>query len=198
MRSRGSPRCSSSHVSWPSFWGSFPSFHTERRRHHPESSKRLRSPCAARSRRADRDHATDVGRLRLLFFNTLSFLQSVQVLDVGALLLHSVQRRRTILTVPWLVEFLSMMDGVGPLLPCYKTALGTLLLLYRSVIHYVNDLFLEVDFLYFQRLNMFDVTFRRMLLGRGGEMCYLNKLLMVSVLGWLFQVGFCLQCNSQI
>lgn len=133
-----------------------------------------------------------------MFFNTLSFLQSVQVLDVGALLLHSVQRRRTILTVPWLVEFLSMMDGVGPLLPCYKTALGTLLLLYRSVIHYVNDLFLEVDFLYFQRLNMFDVTFRRMLLGRGGEMCYLNKLLMVSVLGWLFQVGFCLQCNSQI
>lgn len=31
---------------------------------------------------------------------------------------------------------------------------------------------------------------RRMLLGRGGEMCYLNKLLMVSVLGWLFQVSF--------
>ncbi len=27
-----------------------------------------------------------------------------------------------------------------------------------------------------------------MLLGRGGEMCYLNKLLMVSVVGWLFQV----------
>lgn len=31
---------------------------------------------------------------------------------------------------------------------------------------------------------------RRMLLGRGGEMCYLNKLLMLSVLGWLFQVIF--------
>lgn len=142
MRSRGSPRCCSSHVSWQSFWGSFPSFHTEHRRRHPESSKRLPSPCAARSRRADRAHATDVGRLRLLFFNTLFFLQSVQVLDVGALLLHSVQRRRTILTVPWLVEFLSMLDGVGPLLPCYKTALGTLLLLYRSVILYVNYLFL--------------------------------------------------------
>lgn len=27
-----------------------------------------------------------------------------------------------------------------------------------------------------------------MLLGRCGEMCYLNKLLMLSVLGWLFQV----------
>lgn len=27
-----------------------------------------------------------------------------------------------------------------------------------------------------------------MLLGRSGEMCYLNKLLMLSVLGWLFQV----------
>lgn len=32
------------------------------------------------------------------------------------------------------------------------------------------------------------VVSRRMLLGRCGEMCYLNKLLMVSVLGWLFQV----------
>lgn len=80
---------------------------------------------------------------RLAFcLNALSTLQSVQVLDVGALLLHSVQRRRTILTVPWLVEFLSMLDGVGPLLPCYKTALGTLLLLYRYVIRFDNHPFL--------------------------------------------------------
>ncbi|XP_051251227.1 codanin-1 [Dicentrarchus labrax] len=85
--------------------------------------------------------------------------KSVPVLDVCAVLSNSVKRRRTILTVPWLVEFLSMLDCVGPLLLCYRTALGTLLLLYR-----------------------------RMLLGRCGEMCYLNKLLMVSVLGWLFQI----------
>lgn len=83
----------------------------------------------------------DVERLASCL-NTLPILQSVQVLDVGALLLHSVQRRRTILTVPWLVEFLSMLDGVGPLLPCYKTALGTLLLLYRYAIHFDNYLFL--------------------------------------------------------
>lgn len=55
------------------------------------------------------------------------------MLDVCALLRDSVKRRRTILTVPWLVEFLSMLDGVGPLLPYYRTALGTLLLLYRCV-----------------------------------------------------------------
>uniref|UniRef100_H3DPL6 Codanin 1 n=1 Tax=Tetraodon nigroviridis TaxID=99883 RepID=H3DPL6_TETNG len=85
--------------------------------------------------------------------------KSVQVLDACALLHDSVRRRRTILTVPWLVEFLSMLDQVGALLPCYTTALSTLLLLYR-----------------------------RMLLGRGGEMCYLNKLLLLSVLGWLFQI----------
>lgn len=60
-------------------------------------------------------------------------LQSVQVLDVCALLHDSVKRKRTILTVPWLVEFLSMLDEVGPLLPCYRTALGILLLLYRYV-----------------------------------------------------------------
>uniref|UniRef100_UPI0037E84750 codanin-1 n=1 Tax=Semicossyphus pulcher TaxID=241346 RepID=UPI0037E84750 len=85
--------------------------------------------------------------------------KSVPVLDVCAVLSNSMRRRRTILTVPWLVEFLSMLDFIGPLLLCYRTALGTLLLLYR-----------------------------RMLLGRCGEMCYLNKLLMVSVLGWLFQI----------
>uniref|UniRef100_A0A4W6BUF9 Codanin 1 n=1 Tax=Lates calcarifer TaxID=8187 RepID=A0A4W6BUF9_LATCA len=67
--------------------------------------------------------------------------KSVPVLDVCAVLSNSVRRRRTILTVPWLVEFLSMLDFI-----------------------------------------------RRMLLGRSGEMCYLNKLLMVSVLGWLFQI----------
>uniref|UniRef100_A0A665VAA8 Codanin 1 n=1 Tax=Echeneis naucrates TaxID=173247 RepID=A0A665VAA8_ECHNA len=80
--------------------------------------------------------------------------KSVPVLDVCAVLSNSMKRRRTILTVPWLVEFLSMLDFIGPLLLCYRTALGTL----------------------------------RMLLGRCGEMCYLNKLLIVSVLGWLFQI----------
>ncbi|XP_068194538.1 codanin-1 [Antennarius striatus] len=85
--------------------------------------------------------------------------KSVPVLDVCALLSDSVRRRRTILTVPWMVEFLSMLDCVGPLLLCYRTALGTLLLLYR-----------------------------RMLLNRCREMCYLNKLLLLSVLGWLFQI----------
>lgn len=48
----------------------------------------------------------------------------------------------------------------------------------------------QVDFFYFQTFSIFYVTCRRMLLGRGGDMCYLNKLLLVSVLGWLFQVGF--------
>ncbi|XP_069392478.1 codanin-1 [Paralichthys olivaceus] len=85
--------------------------------------------------------------------------KSVPVLDVCAVLSNSVKRRRTILTVPWLVEFLSMLDSTGPLLLCYRTALGTLLLLYR-----------------------------RMLLRGCGEICYLNKLLMLSVLGWLFQI----------
>ncbi|CAB1433750.1 unnamed protein product [Pleuronectes platessa] len=85
--------------------------------------------------------------------------KSVPVLDVCAVLSNSVKRGRTILTVPWLVEFLSMLDSTGPLLLCYRTALGTLLLLYR-----------------------------RMLLRGSGEMCYLNKLLMLSVLGWLFQI----------
>uniref|UniRef100_A0A3B3VAB0 Codanin 1 n=1 Tax=Poecilia latipinna TaxID=48699 RepID=A0A3B3VAB0_9TELE len=88
-------------------------------------------------------------------------LRSKVVLDVCAVLSNSVRRRRTILTVPWLVEFLSMLDFIGPLLLCYRVALGTLLLLYRSDSPQLN---------------------------RHEEMCYLNKLLLVSVLGWLFQV----------
>ncbi|XP_017276948.1 codanin-1 isoform X2 [Kryptolebias marmoratus] len=83
----------------------------------------------------------------------------VQVLDVCAVLSNSMRRKRTILTVPWLVEFLSMLDFLGPQLLCYRTALGTLLLLYR-----------------------------RLQLNRCEEMCYLNKLLLLSVLGWLFQI----------
>lgn len=122
--------------------------------------------------------------------NPVSVPQSVQVLDVCALLRDSVKRRRTILTVPWLVEFLSMLDGVGPLLPCYRSALGTLLLLYRCVLHPGEGL---GSFLAPLKPDVFDVPCRRMLLGRGGEMCYLNKLLMVSVLGWLFQVSFSLE-----
>lgn len=57
--------------------------------------------------------------------------QSVPALDVCGLLSKSVRKKRTVLTVPWLVEFLSMLDSIGPLLLCYRTALGTLLLLYK-------------------------------------------------------------------
>uniref|UniRef100_A0A1A7YT42 Codanin 1 n=2 Tax=Iconisemion striatum TaxID=60296 RepID=A0A1A7YT42_9TELE len=85
--------------------------------------------------------------------------KSIPVLDVCAVLSNSMRRRRTILTVPWLVEFLSMLDFIGPLLLCYRTTLGSLLLLYR-----------------------------RLQLNRCDEMCYLNKLLLMSVLGWLFQI----------
>ncbi|XP_070972441.1 codanin-1 [Oncorhynchus clarkii lewisi] len=85
--------------------------------------------------------------------------KSMSVLDVCAVLRSCVRRRRTILTVPWLVEFLSMLDFTGPFLLCYRTVLGLLLSLYR-----------------------------RMVLSREGEVCYLNQLLMVAVLGWLFQI----------
>ncbi|XP_041927428.1 codanin-1 [Alosa sapidissima] len=85
--------------------------------------------------------------------------KSSPVLDVCAVLRSCVRRRRLVLTVPWLVEFLSMMDYTGPYLPCFRAALGLLLHLYR-----------------------------RVLLGRGAEMCYLNQLLLVAVLGWLFQI----------
>lgn len=128
--------------------------------------------------------------------------QSVPVLDVCSLLSKSVRKKRTILTVPWLVEFLSMLDSIGPLLICYRTALGTLLLLYKYVCTFRRrNLAQEQESLQKSvkiQHKLFFLSFvckfecyclcRRMLLGRSGEMCYLNKLLMLSVLGWLFQV----------
>ncbi|XP_023683181.1 codanin-1 isoform X2 [Paramormyrops kingsleyae] len=81
------------------------------------------------------------------------------VLDVCAVLRRSVRSRRLVLTVPWLVEFLSMLDFCGPFLQCYRTVLGMLLHIYR-----------------------------RQALAQRGNMCYLNQLLLVAVLGWLFQI----------
>ncbi|XP_062864068.1 codanin-1 isoform X2 [Trichomycterus rosablanca] len=85
--------------------------------------------------------------------------KSAPVLDVCAVLTSCVRRKRTVLTVPWLVEFLSMLDYTGPFLPCYRTALALLLQLYR-----------------------------RVRLGEAGEHFYLNQMLLVAVLGWLFQI----------
>lgn len=207
-RCSGSPRCSCWRVSWPSSWDSFPSCLTKPLRHHPEKSRRLRLPCATRSAwRRNKKYIVLLSRCDRSGSSPLVCVcQSVPVLDVCGLLSKSVRKKRTILTVPWLVEFLSMLDSIGPLLICYRTALGTLLLLYKYVCAFRrgNNLAQEQESLqksvkmqhklFFPVLRPWYVNFecyclcRRMLLGRIGEMCYLNKLLMLSVLGWLFQV----------
>ena len=65
---------------------------------------------------------------------------------------------RTVLTVPWVVEYLSMMDSTAPKLAHYDAVLRLLLLLYRSVaLHF------------------------------GREPCH-AQLLLVTYLGWLFEV----------
>uniref|UniRef100_A0A8B9RBJ6 Codanin 1 n=1 Tax=Astyanax mexicanus TaxID=7994 RepID=A0A8B9RBJ6_ASTMX len=88
--------------------------------------------------------------------------KSAPVLDVCAVLRSCIHRKRTVLTIPWLVEFLSMLDYTGPFLPSYRDAFGLLLQFYRFVM-YKNS-------------NMF-----------GGQF-YLNQMLLVATLGWLFQV----------
>ncbi|MBN3311902.1 CDAN1 protein, partial [Atractosteus spatula] len=93
--------------------------------------------------------------------------KSAPVLDVSSVLRRAVEKRRTVLTVPWLVEFLSMVDYTTPFLLYYRAVFTMLLQVYRG---------------------MFSCSCRQMVLGRHGEMTYLNRLLLVSVLGWLFQI----------
>uniref|UniRef100_A0A452FU80 Codanin 1 n=1 Tax=Capra hircus TaxID=9925 RepID=A0A452FU80_CAPHI len=82
------------------------------------------------------------------------------VLDVRALLQQGLRARRAVLTVPWLVEFLSLADHIVPMLDYYRSIFTLLLHLHRSLV-----LSKESE----------------------GEMCFLNKLLLLAVLGWLFQ-----------
>ncbi|XP_045439400.1 codanin-1 isoform X1 [Pipistrellus kuhlii] len=83
------------------------------------------------------------------------------VLDVRALLQQGLRAHRAVLTVPWLVEFLSLADHIVPMLDYYRSIFSLLLHLHRSLV-------LSKD--------------------SDGEMCFLNKLLLLAVLGWLFQI----------
>ncbi|KAM6445698.1 codanin-1 isoform 2-T2 [Rhynochetos jubatus] len=85
--------------------------------------------------------------------------QSLPVLDVLKLLRQSIRDQRSILTIPWIVEYLSLVDYIAPFLDYYRKVFCLLLQVYRL-----------------------------MVLSEDKEMSFLNKLLILAVLGWLFQV----------
>ncbi|XP_053141858.1 codanin-1 isoform X2 [Hemicordylus capensis] len=84
---------------------------------------------------------------------------TLPALDILKLLRQSIQKQCTVLTIPWIVEFLSLMDYVAPFLDYYGKIFSLLLQLYRCLV-----------------------------LSEVKEMCFLNKLLILAVLGWLFQM----------
>ncbi|NWQ77971.1 CDAN1 protein, partial [Columbina picui] len=85
--------------------------------------------------------------------------QTLPVLDVLKLLRQSIRDQRSILTIPWIVEYLSLMDHIAPFLDYYRKVFCLLLQVYRLRV-----------------------------LSEDKEMSFLNKLLILAVLGWLFQV----------
>ncbi|NXG40583.1 CDAN1 protein, partial [Psilopogon haemacephalus] len=85
--------------------------------------------------------------------------QTLPVLDVLKLLRQSIRDQRSILTIPWIVEYLSLVDHIAPFLDYYRRVFCLLLQVYRL-----------------------------MVLSEDKEMSFLNKLLILAVLGWLFQV----------
>ncbi|NXM56984.1 CDAN1 protein, partial [Illadopsis cleaveri] len=85
--------------------------------------------------------------------------QTLPVLDILKLLRQSIRDQRSILTIPWIVEYLSLVDHIAPFLDYYREVFGLLLQVYRL-----------------------------MVLSEDKEMNFLNKLLILAVLGWLFQV----------
>ncbi|XP_068108058.1 codanin-1 isoform X2 [Hyperolius riggenbachi] len=86
--------------------------------------------------------------------------KTLPMFDVMQVLRRSIREQRTVLTVPWAVEYLSMVDSVAPYLEYYTKVFCLLLHLYRY----------------------------KLILSDGKEIGLLNKLLMIAVLGWLFQV----------
>ncbi|NXW46767.1 CDAN1 protein, partial [Nyctiprogne leucopyga] len=85
--------------------------------------------------------------------------QTLPVLDILKLLRQSVSNQRSVLTIPWIVEYLSLVDYIAPFLDYYRKVFCLLLQVYRL-----------------------------MVLSEDNEMSFLNKLLILAVLGWLFQV----------
>ncbi|NWX18076.1 CDAN1 protein, partial [Aegotheles bennettii] len=85
--------------------------------------------------------------------------KTLPVLDVLKLLRQSIRAQRSILTIPWIVEYLSLVDHIAPFLDYYRKVFCLLLQIYRL-----------------------------MVLSEDKEMSFLNKLLILAVLGWLFQV----------
>ncbi|NXB05994.1 CDAN1 protein, partial [Cnemophilus loriae] len=85
--------------------------------------------------------------------------QTLPVLDILKLLRQSIRDQRSILTIPWIVEYLSLVDHIAPFLDYYRKVFGLLLWVYRLTV-----------------------------LSEDKEMSFLNKLLILAVLGWLFQV----------
>ncbi|XP_059578930.1 codanin-1 isoform X6 [Alligator mississippiensis] len=126
--------------------------------------------------------------------------QSLPVLDVLKLLQRAIQGRRTILTIPWIVEFLSLVDHIAPFLDYYGTVFSLLLQVYRWAVlltWYVccgigiprpPGFGLHVGCLPVD-LGVSEIQ-GSMVPSEDKEMSFLNKLLILAVLGWLFQFLF--------
>ena len=72
-------------------------------------------------------------KARLLIRDVLKLLQIPALFDILRYLKTAWRKKRLVMTVPWAVQYLSMMDPLGPLLDYFSEVLHWLLRTYRFV-----------------------------------------------------------------
>uniref|UniRef100_A0A1B6CCG1 Codanin-1 C-terminal domain-containing protein n=1 Tax=Clastoptera arizonana TaxID=38151 RepID=A0A1B6CCG1_9HEMI len=118
-----------------------------------------------------------------IFDDQLAVRKKVQpLIDLNMNLQNAIKQRTLVKTVPWIIEYLGMMDLVSLHLPCHRSLLNTLIKIYQSLCPCLNT---EINS---NILNKADI--KLILNEENNKICKLSLLFLRLVLGWLFDFSF--------